>query len=239
MKNYFLVLTLLLTSCAHYQPGIKAKHKDGELIKGLTASAEIDDELSNRYFKFLNVTFGNKGPGWIRIKSLKLKNPESEFKGKINIILGEDLNVWSQSMTYVRQIQSHNLSVLTGIIASTAMVAGAVAGSKGNTSGANLGFGVAMGALSVNAVNSIVTDKNNLERGLSFPDGHIYKTFSIPAGLYNKRWILLEFEDANTPKKLTFEIELLDGRKTTYDFPLEEPSMPPRKPYTKNKWKKA
>jgi len=221
MKYALISLLLILSSCATYQPGHKAQHKSGEVIDGLSIATKIDKSVSNKYFKFLNLTFGNKGPGWIRIKKMYLKAPEKSFTGKINIVMGQDLKTYSESLAYVRQIDAYNQAVFLELVSAAAIVGTVATSASGNADGAAIGLGVLATSLTIQELNRFSNNISSLELGNIFPQGHIYRPFSVPAGLYAKKWILIEMESGELPESLTFEIELLDGRKTEYIFPLK------------------
>lgn len=223
MKSLYLYLCLLLfTSCASYQPGERAKLKTGEKINGLTITSHISKDLSNDYFKYINFTFGNEGPDWIRVKQMKLLPPSNKDKDNLSIVIGQDLATWSESLLYMRSIDRWNRQVLLGSIGAIGTTIAAVGMTERNFNVTVAGADLAYGTYTIALINNAIDTKKLKEKTTMFPKKHIYRPFSIPSEMYSKKWILIKSDSKVFPKVLNFEIEFLDGKKSIYSFNVEK-----------------
>jgi len=222
MKSLYLSFCLLLfTSCASYQPGKSASFKTGEKVNGLTITSHVSKDLSNDYFKYINFTFGNEGPDWIRVKQMKLLEPTEKNVGPLNIVIGQDLATWSESLLYMRSIDRWNRQVLLGSIAAIGTTTAVVGMTERNYKITIAGADLAYGTYGIALINNAIDTKKLKEKTKMLPANHIYRPFSVPSEMYSKKWILIKSDSKVFPKVLNFEIEFMDGKKSIYSFNVE------------------
>ncbi|MCO4793277.1 MAG: hypothetical protein KC493_06185 [Bacteriovoracaceae bacterium] len=209
-----LLLLLILTSCASYQAGEFAVHETGNHPNNVPIKAKVDSVYTNSPFVFVNFTFGNKNVDWVRVKSIKIsQTPELS---KANIVMGDDLSSWAESMKHKIAIDNHNRQVFIGSV-TTALAAAAVVGaSKGNVNLAYGSLGAMTAVTGIDEVSKVIAKANDAERSRMIPDDHLLAPFSIPPGLVTKRWILLQSKTGKFPSKIGFEVEYIDGKSANY-----------------------
>lgn len=210
-------MILILTSCASYQPGKDAVVVTGNEPIKTSITGYIDQDFTTDHYVLLQFTFGNQTAEWTRIKSISLDLKTKEANNA-SVVLGQDLNDWSDAIQNKIAIDRHNSAVLLGSIAA----AGAVTMiASGNGNGVIAGAALYTGSVGVLAANDIADGISDLERAKMIPKGHLYSKASIPAGLVVKRWILLKIPYEKVPSKVYLDVDYEKNGKVRYELPLK------------------
>ncbi len=132
----------------------------------LHVSAEEIPALASPTFGFVEVTFENTGPSWIRIRNLALDFGDPGRAGGVQIPGGADLEAW-------RQATLQRLALFGGAVDATAALFALGASVGGPTS-------------QVRAIGGSSTD------AAAFPEYHLLTLpIVIPPTLFTKRWVVL------------------------------------------------
>ena len=209
-----------MMGCASYQPGSEVKISKGEHPRNVPISAYVDNDMSTDEFTVLQFVWGNKNKDWVRIKNVRLDLDNKELKKSINILVGEDLRTWADSLSHKLKVDNFNRQMFMNslaLIGTATMVAG---GAKGNQDMAVGGAALTSAVIGIDAINKVMDEINHIERAALIPYTHLYNPFSVPPGLYTKKWIVLEAYEDEIPEKLYFDVEYLDGRKVRYNVIL-------------------
>lgn len=221
MKNFvYLILLSLLFSCASYQPGKYADIVSGDHPADTPITAEVDKQLTTENYTFINFSFGNLGDDWRRVKSVRIDFNNKDLNKKASLIVGDDLQTWSSAIQHKLAIDRYNRDVFWGSIALVGATAAIASGRSGNSSGMAAGSLAYTTSLGIMGANSFIDQISDLERASLFPATHLYQPFSIPAGLYSNRWVLLQIKKEDMPRIIYFNVEYLDGKKAYYQIDL-------------------
>ena len=193
LRSLAVLSSLLVAGCAtvanqHTARPISADGRPSagpETASGITISGEELEELSSRNFGVLAVTFQNPTNDWIKIESVHL-DFGSEAKNKsIFVPWGEEIVSWELATSQRIAIERANTTTALSILA----IGGSLAAGLGRRSvvGAVGGL-VALG--SVAALWGKALEEN--ATAATFPHSHLFATpFSVPPGLFAKKWVLL------------------------------------------------
>jgi hypothetical protein len=152
---------------------------------GLTISGEEVDELSSRHFGVLAFTFENPTSEWVRIESVNLDFGSDAANQSIFVPWGEDIVSWELASSQQLAIRRANTTTVLSIL----MVGGTLAAGLGRRSGTGVvGGAVALGAASALWTRALADHTT----AATFPPSHLFATpFSVPPGLFAKKWVLL------------------------------------------------
>lgn len=218
--NIILIIAMIfVTSCASYNPGSYAKISGGEHPKNLPINAKVYNQLSHGPFTYVNFTFGNMGnEGWRRVKKVRILDIGG-IEGA-RLVLGPDLNFWSEGMRRKTSIDAHNTAILMATLTTGLAVGAAASGYKGNYQLSTQLFGAAATFTTIQAFNQAFDEADALEIANLVPPSHIYRPFSIPPRLYLARWALFETPNGQRPKYVEFEVQYLSGKTGKYKVSL-------------------
>ncbi|MFT6632109.1 MAG: hypothetical protein ACJAS4_002071 [Bacteriovoracaceae bacterium] len=220
MKVGSLLIILSLVSCASYQNGRTAKQsvngKISEAPADIKVTAHYDNEYSTKHFSYLQVEFGNKSDEWKDITKVIL-NVEGD---SIKIILGQRLDDWTRAIQNKVAVDRQNLQMALGVLAVGSAVAAGSSAQSGNYTNTAVFSTVMAGAAVASDVNRLTDSISDLERAQIFPKSHLYSPFSLPPGLVNKRWILIQHEKNVRVDNLSFDVFFKTGKKRTYTIGL-------------------
>lgn len=76
--------------------GDEAQLLTGEQIENLKITAEVDKQISVEKYRLVNIYFRNLNDNWLRVKNVEVL--ELSNKSHFNVILGNDLNTWLNSL---------------------------------------------------------------------------------------------------------------------------------------------
>jgi hypothetical protein len=156
-----------------------------ETASGLTISGEEMDELSSEHFGVLAVTFENPTNDWVRIESVNLDFGSANRNQSIFVPWGEEIVSWELATAQRNAIRRINTDHALSLLAmGGAIAAGAGRGSAVGAVGGIVALG-SVGALWARAIDQHTT-------AATFPPAHLFATpFSVPPGLFAKKWVLL------------------------------------------------
>jgi len=165
--------------------------KNRETTSGLAVSGEELEELSSPHFGVLAFTFVNPTSEWLRIDDVNLDFGGEAQNNSIALPWGEEITSWELATSQRNAIRHANTTVLL----SGLMAGGILAASVGGRSTAGrIGGVVALGAAGGMWARAV----SDNTAAATFPPAHLFATpFSVPPGLFAKKWVLL-----NGPKTL-------------------------------------
>lgn len=211
-RVYLIVLVILLSSCASYTSGTAAK-VTGEKKQDVTVKAFINDEFTTDYFTFVQVDFVNNTEDWKDIKKVTLNSTDKDIK----IIIGPRLRDWNSAIRQKIAIDRYNRDMLFGAAMGVAAVAAFDNAYKGNIANSKAYMAALAGTAIAADVNNLTNRISDLERAVIFPTTHLMAPFSIPPGLFSKRWILLQIKSDVQLASISFNVHYKDGSKNTYN----------------------
>jgi len=217
--NYALLIILIISSgCASYQSGNYADIVSGTHPSSTPITGNLDSALTTEHFALINFSFGNMTKEWLRVKKVRLDFRDENLNKKVNVVVGQDLVTWAEAINYKRAIDQWNKQIILGTIA---LAGNIVANIDKNSPLGHVGATTDAFASGMLAGNIIVDTINDLERAKLFPQTHLYQPFSVPAGLYTNRWILLQIKKEDIPSHVYFDVEYLDGKKAKYSIRIK------------------
>ncbi len=215
-KNTLIAFSFTLISCASYQNGHEAKietnYNTTISSEDILVTADTNDEYSTDYFSYIQVEFGNQTDKWKDVKKVLLNVKGNELK----IVLGQRLNDWSKSIQNKVDVDRQNLDMTLGLVTALAAAAAISSAKSDNTQSTKAYLNVMAGTAIASEVNSLSDKISDIERTKIFPDSHLYSPFSLPPGLVNKRWILVQHSKDVMIDKLSFDIFFKNDKKRTY-----------------------
>jgi hypothetical protein len=197
---------------------------------GLIVSVEEKEHLASEYFGVVDVAFENTTDKWIKVKGVALKfGPE--YDPHITIPVGEELKSWATATQQRLLIERHNRSMALAAVAIAGMTTAAV---SNNRAVSTIGGTVAAGSLAWLAVDSMNQEVEGTEQpatpqNASYFESHLLSVpFSIPPGLFAKRWVTINTaggEEVPCVRGVILDYELEGGRKERVYLPFRQGAM--------------
>ena len=213
-----LLLSFILSSCASIHQGEVAKTTN----KYVVGSGRIMHDMSDEYHTFVNFTFENMTNKWMRVKKVEFSCDEKCMKNT-KILLGKDLITWSEAASSKKALEDYNRSMLLGGLA----IAGAAVAASSNSSGGQTAglaaYGVGVGGLATQDINKSL---NKIEVAKVVPESHLLAPFSIPAGLFIRKWIVLYSpKESAYPRDVKIKLTFEDGKSFDYLIQTYRPDI--------------
>jgi len=200
-KYYFrnililMIMTSLVSSCAtiHKVNFAKptAKKKDegffsrNKTDSGLLISFDWNIKYSGSYFKYMDFTFENKSPDWIKIEKIGVSFDEKAKSSKISFLKGAPLLAFLKGKELEIKINEQNVAALRGAIAGLAVTATAT---LSDSSYQDYQRGLVTATL--------ISEVSNSKKGAvnEFPEEHLFGPkikFLVPPGLALTKYLVL------------------------------------------------
>jgi hypothetical protein len=212
-----MLCLFFFNSCASYLPGHQSSLIDGDQNQ-LVVSTKIDEQVSTENYTMFYFYFSNPTNEWIDVKKVKLYFKDKNINQKTQIVLGQRLSAWIHSMKFKISVDQWNQSIF---LASLGLAGGIMMSTSSNSSHAKVGGGVFLSSTGAQMGISMMNVMNDIERSKMIPENHLYRPFSIPKGLFTKKWILLEIDKELMPNELMFELEFNNGKKSKHMISLK------------------
>jgi hypothetical protein len=205
------LLGLWLGGCASIHSGKVAEDPKNNV----RVSAAREGEFSDANHVFVAFTMENKGKDVLRVVATDLEFDES-LAPPVNVLVGNDLVAWAEANEAEQKRRQQNQAVgqLAMILGGAALgVGGRLANSKalalvGATSmTAGLGWSVA---------TTISHSGATARSPQKVPDTHVYRPFSVPVGLYVRRWAVIQKDPKESVKKVLLKVKFEDGTEQGY-----------------------
>ena len=184
--------TLFLSSCATTMPGSDLKLESNLL----SATYKLNSTFSSDTTKMYQISISNLSNSWIDIDSVTLSDPSAS----VQILIGSKMNAWIEACRLEKEVSDYNTALLLGSLAITGAV---VNGVSSNSSTANIGHTVSMGAITAAGLKAFVDTKNYVEFQSLLPETHLLRSFYIPSQKVIQRWIIVE-----NPKNVNLKFTL-------------------------------
>ena len=208
-----LILILLAVGCATTHPGAEGKYLSGDKDLIIQISARSVDSEKDSAFELFEITVENTSTDWVRINNSKLVT-----NNDLTVVVGKDLQAWAQAMDEKQKKEEHNKALA---IAATQVVGTAVliAGDNSNNTALMHAGGVAvLGGLAWATTETLSAARNGAIGLKKVPESHIYESFSVPAKLFARKWILVNKPIGTNINKLVIEFETIEGDKSVYEI---------------------
>jgi len=219
MKRLLLAFAVLtLNACATTHPG-----KMGASLKNsnipLKISAQKVDQKENEAFQLVDVTIENMSDIWLKIHSVRMVINDPSIS-KVSVVMGRDLKDWALAMEARVRKESYNTNMAMVGLAAVGAAATAYGLYDDKPDVAIAGAATLVGAGAWAATNK---SKSNLKKATTsdtLPNNHLYQTFSVPAKMFARRWVLLNKPSDQNIDKIIFDVETIEGDKDTYEIAL-------------------
>lgn len=140
----------------------------------------------------LEFTFENVGTDWLRIDAVELDFGADDRNARVRVPWGEDLATWRRAIAQRNAVKEVNRSLLLGGLALGGAALATASDSRGARAAGGLVTLAATGALAADRVDRAI---ESAERVAPFPNQHLFSgEFSVPPGLFAKKWVLLNTE---------------------------------------------
>ncbi len=207
----------LLANCASKHPGRRAAPILGEsqTLEKIVVSAKRVSHLPTKSFELIEITIENTGDGWQRFSGGEVVLAASEKN--LSVVVGEDLVTWQESYNEIVKLQDFNSQIATGTLA---LAGAAVALSSKDRNTRALGLATAAAATGAHATNEFLEDRTKVTSPDWVPETHLHKSFSVPGGLFTRRWILLNKPSGISIEDLVIRLHSLDSQSYAYKLTL-------------------
>lgn len=219
MRNLLsIALSLTMVSCASVHGNRTAVHKAGVELPLVITAQEVE-EYSDPYHRLIDFTFENTSERWMRFEDV-----EFEFKNSAdvehNVIVGEDLKAWAESYRIKKSVENYNdsLGIAAAILTGTFMVIA----SNLDPKGAAVGVGLQAAGTGAGIYKGVSAARLEAQVSALVPEGHAYRSFSIPPKGYARRWLLVNTPQKMIVKKFTMSLRSVEKGDATYNVPLGE-----------------
>lgn len=217
-KFVSISLFFFLAACASVHGNLNAVHKTGVDLPVKITAQEVE-EYSDHYHRMIDFTFENTSGRWMRFEDV-----EFDFSNAMgvehNIIVGEDLKAWAESYRIKKSIENYNDSL--GIAATILTGAFLTVASTFDSNAARLGMGMQAAGTGVALYKGVSAAKLNAQVSSLVPDGHAYRSFSIPPKGFARRWMLVNTPQKMIVKKFTLSLKSVEKGNASYTVPLKE-----------------
>jgi hypothetical protein len=202
------LLSALLFACAsvpgeHAATPIDAENgpKEGDHTgAGLVITGEELTSLGSEHFGAVEITFQNKSSAWVQMRSVTLDFGDAVPKETLSVLGGRELEAWYRATVQRNMIRETNESTTLAallVIGQTGSLLGAVADRPSIAVAGEAASGAALAGSAAQALSASVAEA---EHAPVYPGTHVLSLpFSIPPGLFAKRWIALGSVGESTP----------------------------------------
>lgn len=215
-RTYFTIClsAFLLASCASTHPGIVAESYETNPYKSLKISSHFREDLSDANNFYYELTFENKEGQWIRIDEADIDFPPNSG-GPYNVIKGNDLVAWAESLRLKSQTRDFN----EGILVAGAILGGltmAALGDKNDAGMKSAGAMVAGAGVVYSATKAMSGGLNSAQAAEQLPENHLFKPFVIPANGLARKWILWSVPSGKIAQYAKLKMKTVEGEQMTY-----------------------
>jgi hypothetical protein len=229
--RHSLLVSLLLTSaCATVEPGTPAVVTDtparpGEMAMtaaGLRVSSRQLSTLASPSFGVVEVTFANPSGQWVRMRKIGIDFGSPTRNQRVQIPWGTDLQSWhkaTEQRNAIRDANSRTALEAIAIVGAVTAGVGAVTVGVGGARTAIVGGLLEVGAGGALVAQDIVRRADAAESVQPLPEDHLLSVpFSVPPGLFTKKWIVLNSRPQEPGghdciESATLSYETADGKK--------------------------
>ncbi len=215
-----LWLSLFLVGCASTHPGKMGTLLHEEEPTSIALSADKQNGFSDEHYTFVTFTVENKADSMVRIKTAELTFTDGNEK-VASVIVGNDLITWAEAFEAGAKAREQRKA-----IARTALlVGGALLGITGVATDNNtlklLGAGAGVAGASWSLGSSITNSVRDANNPSKVPENHLYAPFSVPAGLYMRRWAVLQKPVGTEIKKIKVSLTFDNDAESEYEVALD------------------
>ncbi len=218
-KQLLLLLGVIsLSACATTHPG-NMGHSLSNTNIPLQISALKVEQKENEAFELVDITIENTSDRWLKINSVRVVI-EDPSKNKVSVVMGRDLKDWALAMEARLKQESYNKNIAMTGLAAVGAVATAYGLSDGNNQVAALGAATLLGAGAWAATDKTKSNYKIATTSQTVPDNHLYQSFSVPAKMFTRKWVLLNKPANTTISSIVLNIETVEGEKDIYEIGL-------------------
>jgi hypothetical protein len=209
------LIALALTGCASIANRYVATPVDEQgralagprTSSGLVVTGEELKPYASELFGLVEVTFENTSTEWVRIQDLTL-NFGSTVDQDVFLPEGEDIDAWYSATSRRNDIRDTNKATALGAILFASSAVAVAGGASGSSEAAVAGTSVALGTASAAGLDAQAERIDRAEHGDPRPGSHLLTVpFSVPPGLFTKKWILINTRRRDAPCAKTMLID--------------------------------
>ncbi|GLI55254.1 hypothetical protein PM10SUCC1_07690 [Propionigenium maris DSM 9537] len=224
MRNLiYMLMAFFMVSCASVHPGKYGKSigTDGGVAEkkkvDLLVSGDTDKAFSNDYYKFMVFTFENKSGEIGEVTEPHVSFEDDYYNSEIRVISGKELKQWHDAQSAEKERREKNRKTAFG---GSAIAGGLLSFADGAIG--NAGTALLVGGAGALGVDNLHKGNRDAERGKVFPETHLMSgEFQIPAGLYERRWVVFNLKDKEKlPKEILLTYKY-NGLEETMAVPLK------------------
>lgn len=212
-----LLLPILLGACASLHPGAMGVPADTERLLPLRVSADTIDAKSDEPWQIFELTIENTSDQWVKINEARVVI-HSPAQSKVSVVLGKDLKDWAEAMHFRQQKDAQNDKIMQiGLMAAGAVAALASGKSDGLAAVGVTAMAAGAGWAGADSVRASYRAAEGVDK---LPETHLYQPFSVPGGMYLRKWVLLNKPAKTMIRKLVLSFETVEGEKGIYEINL-------------------
>jgi hypothetical protein len=160
---------------------------------GLVVHASENRELAGPGFGVVEVILENRSPTWLRLSNLSLDFGSPTRNQAVHVPTGVELAAWQRGLAgraQVRAEQTDGALVFLGMLGLVGLVAGIATDNPGLALAGDITTETSLAVLDVQQHQRLV---KAIEGPPLYPDTHLLASeVSIPPGLSQRRWLLLQ-----------------------------------------------
>jgi hypothetical protein len=192
----------------------KPRQAGDAAVSGLRLSSRIVSELTSEHLGFIEITFENQSDRWIWIDRANIRANDASANQNVVIPLGEELVSWQRAAVERAQIRNLDNAPVLALISDKGAAMHVLPKESSVDAAAS---GVTSIALSALLKDSQARPTFRADVAKTVPATHLLSLpFSIPPGLFARRWIVLDTSrDAAIPclRRMLLEYQVRDGAR--------------------------
>jgi hypothetical protein len=220
MTKAILALSFLaLGACATVHRGNMAEQTSGDKVSELAISALELSDPAKEGFSMVAFNFENKSDQWMRVEYAEVLIDEDAAK-LISVVRGKDLVDWHSAMRSRAEMEQQNREMTQfglALLGAGLAVGGAASGNR-NTAVA--GAAIYSASVSWAAADMINSQFMLAQNPKAVPSEYIYTSFSIPPGMFLRKWVLLNKPVGQRVTELPIAVQFVDGRRMVMNTKL-------------------
>ncbi len=220
LRTISLFVAVLLVSCASVHPGNLGVAVPGDSKPSLSVSAQLVGELSDPNYAFVSVTIENKSGNIIRVHDGQV-SLDAAGTNSPNVLVGKDLIAWIDAAKSREKLQRENSRTLNQFLVFGGLATSLVGVGTNNSTVGAVGGGVFAAGSLRSFSDSEGHRRSEAEVAERLPETHLGSSYSIPAGLFLRKWVVFAKSAGKTPPGLFIQLTLEDRSEEKHAVALQ------------------
>jgi hypothetical protein len=218
MKKLILLFSLFCFGCASEQHGQLSTSLNPE-GKELEISADPLADYSDDTNIYLDFSIVNHGSRWLKISQVSIDFPTVEHVVH-NVIVGDDLKVWAESLDNKRRVSEHNNRLGSAAVMLGGLVVAILGARNGNSGLVTTGLATSTAGMAWETTRGTMNQRDRAQNAFMVPETYLLAPFTVPSQGLIRRWILVNVPERQIAKKAILTLTTIEGEKLRYEIPI-------------------